>query len=150
MKLTSVGILLTLLPLVFMFADDPPKSASPDGYAYGFTSCFKGSEGTGIRLRLTPRPGCDSHTTYPYLEIHIGEPQVPTNQRLVIGDTYSAFRCEKSKSACEWAVSGELMFNHFEDVDKKGIHTDGWYELRFAHGLPETGRFKADCIAPCG
>ena len=128
MKLTTAGILLALLPFVFMLADDAPKPASPDGYAYGFTSCFQGSEGNGFLLRLTQHPGCNSRTTYPYLEIHIAELQVPTNQGLVIGDTYSAFRCEKSKSACEWAATGELMFNHFEDVDKKGIHTDGWYE----------------------
>jgi hypothetical protein len=42
------------------------------------------------------------------------------------------------------------MFNHFEEPSEKGLQTDGWYELRFNTGLSETGRFKVDCVEPCG
>jgi len=142
--------LLVLLPLAaFMSADEAAKQASTNAYTYGFTTCLEGSDGPGTILFLRPNPECNSRMTYPYLEIDIRERPVPINQKIIIGPDNWAFRCLDAKSACQQFSSGELMFNHFESVDKKGIHTDGWYELRFPSGLPETGRFTADCSAPC-
>lgn len=75
---------------------------------------------------------------------------ISANKRIVIGDANHGFKFQSLKRSCEQFVRGEIMFNHFEETGGKGIQTDGWYELRFSTGLPETGRFKVDCIAPCG
>jgi hypothetical protein len=152
MSRRPIGPLLLLLPLAaLMSADQTRGQSSPDGYTYGYQTCVQGSEGPGISLRLRPYPNCNSRRpTYPFLEIHLREQPVPTNQRILIGETNSAFRCLGPKGACEWFSSGEVMFSRFEEVDSKGIHTDGWYELRFRSGPPETGRFTVDCVAPCG
>jgi hypothetical protein len=168
---SSMGLLLALA--AFMSADDTPTHASPDGYAYAVMTCLNGSDGPGVLLRLSPYRGCE-HPTYPYLEIHIQEQATPIfknlhtteaisalktdpeqailiNQKLPIGKTISAFRCLKANSACEWFTSGEIMFNRFEQADKKGMPwSSGWYQLKFASGMPETGRFTTGCIPPCG
>jgi hypothetical protein len=142
--------LLVFLPLAaFMSADEAAKQSSSNAYTHGFISCLEGSDGPGTVLFLRPDPECNSRMTYPYLEIDIRERPVPTNQKIIIGGSNWAFQCVDAKSACQQFSSGELMFNHFETVDKKGIHTDGWYELRFPSGLRETGQFTADCVAPC-
>ena len=99
---------------------------------------------------MRQRHQCDGSETYPYLEMDIREQPIAVNQSLAIGDTNSAVRCLNPKKSCEQFVSGEIMFNHFEEISSKGIQTDGWYELRFSTGLPETGRFKVDCFEPCG
>jgi hypothetical protein len=171
MKRKHIGASLLLLAFAaLMSADDTAQHLSPDGYAYGLTTCLQGSDGQGVNLHLTPHPGC-LRPIYPYLEIHIriqsmpavstplgdtilardtvrAQP-IPINQKLLIGDKNSALRCVTGKSACEWSTSGEFMFNEFEKVDKKGIHTSGWYELQFPSGLRETGRFTVDCVGPC-
>lgn len=146
-----IGTLLLLLPLAaFMSADEAAKQVSSNAYTHGFTTCLEGSDGPGTVLFLRPDPECNSRMIYPYLEIDIRERPVPTNQKIIIGEKNWAFQCLDAKSACQQFSSGALMFNHFESVDKKGIHTDGWYELRFASKAPETGTFSADCVAPCG
>jgi hypothetical protein len=121
-----------------------------DGYAHGTTSCLQGNDGSGVRLRLRQSRGCESQAAYPYLEIDVRDQPVEANKRILIGDTNSAFRCQTPKKSCEQSLSGEVMFNHFEETSGKEILTDGWYELRFNTGLSETGRFRVDCIAPCG
>lgn len=125
-------------------------SVNADGYSHGTTNCLQGVEGPGVQLRLTQSRACRVQASYPYLEIDVRDQPISTNKRIVIGDTNSAFRCQAPKRSCEQFISGEVMFNHFEESSGKEILTDGWYELRFNTGLPETGGFKVDCIAPCG
>ncbi len=125
-------------------------SVNADGYSHGTTNCLQGVDGPGVQLRLTQNRACGVQLSYPYMEINVRDQPISTNKRIVIGDTNSAFRCQTPKRSCERFISGEVMFNHFEETSGKAIQTDGWYELRFKDGLPETGRFKVDCIAPCG
>jgi hypothetical protein len=126
------------------------KSANADGYSHGTTSCLQGIWGLGVRLRLTRARQCEGRVSQPYLDIDVRDLPVSANKRIVIGDTNSAFRCQTPKGSCEQSLSGEIMFNHYEETSGKDFQTDGWYELKFSPGLPETGRFKVDCIAPCG
>ena len=60
------------------------------------------------------------------------------------------FRCRNAKESCEEAVSGDVIFDHFEDISGKTMQTDGYYELKFSTGRSESGIFKVTCFAPCG
>jgi len=142
--LVAAGATLTLS------APGTTDAANPDGYSHAAATCLQGSDGTGLRLRLRQRHHCDGSDTYPYLEIDVREQAIAVNKSLAIGDTNSAFRCQSSKKSCKPFVSGEIMFNHLEESSPQGLQTDGWYELKFSTGLPETGRFKVDCFQPCG
>jgi hypothetical protein len=75
---------------------------------------------------------------------------VQVNESINVGQINWAFKCQDQKKSCEPFASGKVIFNHCEDSSENGIQADGWYQLRFTTGLPETGRFKVDCIAPCG
>jgi hypothetical protein len=122
---------------------------SADGYSHGKVSCLQGNDGTGIRLQLSEHRQCEGQALHSYLEIDVRELPITVDKSIAIGDTSSAFRCNQPNTKCEQFQSGQIMFNHFEETSAKGIQTDGWYELSPTTGLPETGRFKVDCIAPC-
>src|SRR5579864_1616800 len=142
-------LLLTAAIALTLPARGTTGLASSDGYSHGTTSCLQGIDGDGTRLRLRQRRSCAGNDAHPYLEIDVRENPISANKNILIGETNHAFRCQNAKKSCEQFFSGEVMFSHFEETTAKGIHTDGWYELRFSTGLPETGRFKVDCMEPC-
>ena len=115
-------------------------------------TCLQGIDGPGTRLRLRQHRSCQGNDPYPYsyLEIDVREWPISANKSIVIGDANHGFKFQSPKRSGEQFVRGVIIFNHFEETRGKGIQTHGWYELRFSTGLPETGRFKVDCIAPCG
>jgi len=88
--------------------------------------------------------------SHPYLEVDIREQPISIHKSTSIGSENWAFRWLNPKESCEQALSGSVVFDHFEDPSGKGIQTDGYYELRFSSGRTESGLFKVDCIAPCG
>jgi hypothetical protein len=145
---------VALLPLVS--SDQTAQAIGPDGYSRAAENCLQGIDGPkhghapGVRLSLTQTQQCDLNPRHHYLDIHIriSEEGITPNERIPIGEENPAFRCEQA-GRCEQAVGGEIMFNHFHEFDGKDALTDGWYELHFSHGLPETGRFRVDCTAPC-
>lgn len=147
-------ISLCAASLLALCGDQSPLAVGPDGYSHAATQCLQGIEGPkngrpGVRLLLT-QTRCDSNLRRHYLDIHIRieEEDIVTNKAIAIGDENPAFRCEKA-GECEQAVDGKVMFSHYHEFTGKEALTDGWYELHFKHGLPETGRFKEDCALPC-
>jgi hypothetical protein len=145
MKLMAAVTLILLIAFTISLSAD---SSNADGYSHGTIFCLQGVDGSGIGLRLTQHRTCDRE--YPYLEIKIRLDRVPTNERISIGETNTAFLCRDQKSSCQQFSSGEILFNHFEENSKEGLLTNGWYELKSPNQLPETGRFRVDCVAPCG
>src|SRR5579864_5348805 len=132
-------------------ASGVPASANADGYSHGNMACLQGTDGEGIRLTLNQHRRCDGQgPRYPYLKVYVREVPVQVNKPFIIGETNWAFICPNPKESCKQFRSGQVMFNHFEEINEKDLQTDGWYELRFDRGLPESGRFKVDCYEPCG
>ena len=148
----SVTLLLLFVAAVVLTLFASGKTTEPvnaDGYSHGTMSCLQGIDGSGVRLRLRQRRHCDGEGSDPYLKIDIRELPVQVNTRITVGDISSAFKCRSPKGSCEQFRSGAVIFNHFEEINGKELQTEGWYELRFTTGLPETGRFKVDCYEPC-
>ena len=140
MKFTAgvtLAILLVIATALFLSSLGLARLVTADGYSHGATSCLQGVDGSGIRLQLRERRRCGGESSYPYLEIHIRELPITLNESIVIGVANPAFRCEGPKRSCEQFRSGELMFNHFEEIRGKELLTDGWYELRIDAGVPQ-------------
>jgi len=148
----AVVLLFSSAIALTLFAGGTTGSVSAGGYSHGTTNCLQGNDGPGVCFRLwrSRDRACEGHASYPYLEIDVRDQPILTNTRIIIGETNWAFSCQTPKRSCDQFVSGEVMFNHFEESSGKEIQADGWYELRFRTGPPETGRFKVDCFAPCG
>jgi hypothetical protein len=87
--------------------------------------------------------------SYPYLRIDIREQPIQAGTNIVIGGDNYAIRCRSAKQSCEQAISGTILFDHFEEFSGKDVRTDGYYELTFRTGRAESGLFKLDCMAPC-
>lgn len=135
---------------IFLLAGDTKDSAHPNAYSHGTTTCLEGSNGPGLQLQLRQTARCEeSWQVYPHLEIDIRERPIRVHRSVIIGPENWAFRCLDPKESCEQALSGKLVFEHFEEkAGKKLPLTDGYYELRFRSGM-EQGRFTVDCSAPC-
>jgi hypothetical protein len=134
---------------VSLFAHETKQPVDSNAYSHGTITPLQGTDGPGIRLLLAQK--CEGRLSYPRLEIDIREQPVPVRKSIVIGPDNLAFRCLNPKESCEQLVSGELVFEHFEDRSKKTeiTGTDGYYELRF-RTRTERGRFKVDCVGICG
>lgn len=119
-------------------------------YPQGTATCLQGNDGPGLRLFLTQKLSCEGNISCPYLEIHVTEEPVPVHKAISIGADNRAFRCLNASDSCERAVSGNVIFDHFEDTSGKGIQTDGYYDMKFSKGKSESGLFNVTCFAPCG
>jgi len=139
-----------LVALAVTSSGGEPKAADASGYPHGETTCLQGNRGTGLRLFLTQNRRCEGDVSCPYLEVDITEEPIPVHKRISIGADNRAFRCRNAKESCEQAGSGDVIFDHFEDISGKSIQTDGYYELKFSTGRSESGLFKVTCFAPCG
>ena len=128
----------------------PPAGQPNRAYPYGTTTCLQGNDGPGLRLFLQQSFRCEGKVTCPYLEVDVTEEPVPVQKDISIGTDDRAFRCSNAKDSCEQAVSGDVIFDHFEDISGKSIRTDGYYKLNFSTGKSESGLFKVTCFAPCG
>ena len=82
--------------------------------------------------------------SYPYLELDVRERPIPKSIR--IGADNWGFKCPSPRESCIQAVSGSVVFDHFEGNLENG--TDGFYELKFSGGTSES-RFKVDYGMPC-
>ena len=127
------------------------SAGQPNGaYPYGTMTCLQGNDGPGLRLFLRQTFRCEGKVTCPYLEVDVSEEPVPVQKDVSIGTDNRAFRCRNAKDSCEQAVSGDVIFDHFEDISGKSIRIDGYYKLNFSTGKSESGLFKVTCFAPCG
>jgi hypothetical protein len=120
-----------------------------NAFPHGTTTCLQGDKGPGVQLFLEQYRHCEGQVSQPYLEVDIREQPIPVHKTISIGAENWAFRCLNPKESCEQALSGNVVFDHFEDISGKEIQTDGYYELRFRSGRSERGLFKVDCTAPC-
>lgn len=139
-----------LVALAVMSSGREQKPADANGYPYGETTCLQGNSGTGLRLFLMQNRSCEGDISCPYLEVDITEKPIPVHKSISIRADNRAFRCRNAKESCEQAFSGEVIFDHFEDLSGKSLQTDGYYELKFSTGKSESGLFKVTCFAPCG
>jgi hypothetical protein len=146
-KFVAVWSVLIALSLS---AHETKQPVDSNTYSHGTIACLKGNDLPVLRLLLTQKKTCEGRLSYPRLEIDIREQPVPVRKSIVIGSDNLAFRCLNPKESCEQLVSGELVFEHFEDRSRKTeiSGTDGHYELRFRTGT-ERGRFKVDCVGMC-
>jgi len=113
---------------------DPKQSASATAYLYATTTCIGGNGGPGVRLFLKQFTQCQGRTSYPYLRIEIREQPILTQKNIVIGGDNSAIRCLSARQSCEQAISGKILFDHFEQFSGKEVKTDGHYDLEFKNG----------------
>ena len=143
--LSCLGTFALSLP-----ADEQKGSAPMKSYPYGTTTCLQGNEGQGLRLFLRQKLSCEGRASCPYLEVDVTEEPVPVHNGIRIGADNRAFRCLNAKDSCEQAVSGNVIFDHFEDTSGASIRTDGQYDLKFSPGKSESGLFKVTCFSPCG
>jgi hypothetical protein len=146
--------LAAILPLFILLVsplrgDDPKPSANANSYLYATTTCIGGEGGPGVRVFLKQFRQCQGNTTYPYLRIDIREQSILAQKNIAIGGGNSAVRCLSARQSCDEAISGNILFDHFEEFSGKEIKTDGYYELKFKNGKAESGLFKVDCMAPC-
>jgi len=93
---------------------------------------------------------CEGGVSCPYLEVDITKKPIPVHKSISIGSDNRALRCRNAKDSREQAVSGDVIFDHFESISGKSIQTDGYYELKFSTGRSESGLFTVTCFAPCG
>jgi hypothetical protein len=148
---TLVALLPCLVVLAVTSSEGEPKAPrDANAYPYGEATCLQGNSGTGLRLFLTQNRRCEGKVSCPYLEVDITEEPVPVHKSISIGTDNRAFRCRNAKESCEQAASGDVIFDHFEDISGKSLQTDGYYELKFSTGMSESGLFKVTCFAPCG
>jgi len=143
--LSCVSALALSLP-----AHEPTGAKNTTAYPYGTTTCLQGNDGQGLRLFLTQNRGCEDKVSCPYLELDITEKPIAAHKNLSVGADNRAFRCPNAKDSCEQAISGDVIFDHYEDISGKSMQTDGYYELKFSTGRSESGLFKVTCFAPCG
>jgi hypothetical protein len=144
------AILLSLIFLVHpLRGDDPRPSATANAYVYAITTCIGGEGGPGVRLFLKQSSQRQGRTSYPYLRIDIREQPILAQKNIAIGGDNSAIRCLGARQSCDQAISGNILFDHFEDFSGKEVKTDGYYELKFRTGRTEGGLFKLDGMAPC-
>ena len=52
-----------------------------------------------------------------------------SGKNMSLGPNNLAFRCLNPRDPCEQALSGDVLFDHFEDTSRRGLETDGYYEL---------------------
>jgi hypothetical protein len=144
------AILTSLILLVYPLRGNAPKpSANATAYLYATTTCIGGDGGPGVRLFLKQFSQCQGTPSYPYLRIDIREQPILPGKNIAIGSNNSALRCLSARQSCEPAVSGTILFDHFEEFSGKEIKTDGYYELKFRTGRTESSLFKLDCMSPC-
>ena len=149
--LTGAIVISGVIALAFSSsAGEPKRSANGNAYPYGTRTCLQGDKGPGVQLFLKQYRRCEGKVSQPYLELDIREQPIPVHESISIGPKNWAFRCPNPKESCEQALSGNVVFDHLEDTSRKGIQTDGYYELRFSNGRSESGLFKVECTAPCG
>lgn len=148
----TVTALLSCLVAVAVTPSDgePEAPTGANVYPYGETTCLQGNSGTGLRLFLMQNRRCEGKVSCPYLEVDITEEPIPVHKNISIGAVDRAFRCRHAKESCEQAVSGDVIFDHFQEISGKSLQTDGYYELKFSTGSSESGLFKVTCYAPCG
>ncbi len=126
-----------------------PKPSDADAYLHGTTTCLQGGDGPGIRLYLE-NARCDGKVSCPHLELDIRQLPIWSHKDIVIGADNWAYRCPNPRESCQQALSGKVVFDHFEENARREIpRTDGHYELRFDSGGSERGYFIVDCLAPC-
>jgi hypothetical protein len=144
MRLTKI-VASCLIPIVIpLFASE--TSVEFNTYSHAAMVHFQGIDGTGRRLLLRQKKTCEGRQPYPRLEIDIRERRVPIHRSIIIGPENGAFRCLSLKESCEQALSGEVVFEHFEHPRTgKTNETDGNYDLKFRGGS-ERGRFEVDCF----
>ena len=143
-------VLLWCLSVVTVLSPVGEQNGTSKLYPYGTASCLEGNAGSGFRLFLTQKLRCEGKVECPYLEVDITEQPVPVHKSITIGKPNRAFRCRKATNGCEEAVSGNLIFDRFEENSAKSLQTDGHYDLKFSTGDSESGLFKVTCFAPCG
>jgi hypothetical protein len=144
------AILPSLILLVYpLRGDDPKPSTNANAYLYATTTCIGGNDGPGVRLFLKQFSQCQGRTSYPYLRIDIREQPLLAQKNIAIGGDNSAIRCLSARQSCEPAISGDILFDHFEELSGSQLKTDGYYDLKFRAGRTESGLFKVDCMAPC-
>jgi hypothetical protein len=144
------SILPSLILLVYpLRGDDPKPSTNGNAYFYATTTCIGGDGGPGVRLFLKQFNQCRGRASYPYLRIDIREQPILPGKNIAIGDDNLAVRCLSARQSCDQAISGNILFDHFEELSGKELKTDGYYELKFKNGKAEGGLFKVDCMAPC-
>jgi hypothetical protein len=149
-KFVKVAAVCSVLIALSLFAHETKQHLDSNAYSHGTIACLKGNDLPGLRLLLTQKKTCEGRLSYPRLEIDIREQSVPVRKSIVIGPDNLAFRCLNPKESCEQLVSGELVFEHFEDRPKNNeiSGTDGHYELKF-RTTTERGSFKVDCVGMC-
>jgi hypothetical protein len=81
----------------------------------------KGIRGRWVQLFLKQYRHCEGQVSQPYLEVDIREQPIPVHKTINIGAENWAFRCLNPKESCEQALSGNVVFDHFEDISGKGI-----------------------------
>ena len=144
------AILPSLILLVYpLRGDEPEPSTNANAYLYATTTCIGGNDGPGVRLFLKQFSQRQGRTSYPYLRIDIREQPILPKKNIAIGDDNSAIRCLSARQSCDQVISGNILFDHFEEISGGEIKTDGYYELKFRTGRTESGLFKLDGISPC-
>ena len=137
------------IAVAFSVSAREPKTCDADAYSHGTTTCLQGVDGPGIRLYLE-KAHCEGKVSYPHLELDIRELPISAHKTISIGADNWAYRCPNPKESCQQALSGQIVFDHFEvNAGREIPRTDGHYELRFNTGGPESGHFIVDCLAPC-
>jgi hypothetical protein len=129
--------------------DDPKPSTNANAYLYATTTCIGGNDGPGVRLFFKQSSQGQGRTSYPYLRIDIREQPLLAQKNIAIGGDNSAIRCLSARQACDQAISGDILFDHFEEISGGEIKTDGYYELKFRTGRTESSLFKLDGMSPC-
>ena len=97
-------------------AREQKRSANANAYPYGTTTCLEGDKGPGLQLFLKQYSRCEGEVSYPYLEVDIREQPISVHQRIGIGAKNWAYRCRSPKESCEQALSGIVVFDHFEET----------------------------------
>ena len=118
-KFVKVAAVCSVLIALSLFAHETKQHLDSNAYSHGTIACLKGNDLPGLRLLLTQKKTCEGRLSYPRLEIDIREQSVPVRKSIVIGPDNLAFRCLNPKESCEQLVSGELVFEHFEDGARK-------------------------------
>lgn len=147
--LVATALACLVATIFSMSARAVKRSESRHAYSHGTTGCLQGNDGPGLRLRLRQSSRCEGNVLYPYLEIDVRELPISVRKSITIGPDNRAFRCPGPKESCEQSSAGKIVFNHLDETGKD-VQADGSYELRFSNGTSEKGRFKVDCMAPCG
>ncbi len=140
-----IGSLLTGLLLALLPADVPPRMEFH--HAIVRPSCAPTDAGALDIVMAAADNGCTEKE--PFLRISIWKlPVVPGKPIELGGSSGTGIRCLR-RDACEAAVSGTVVVEHYE----QGKRASGHYELRFRDGSRESGDFDArwcDVRVLCG